>query len=574
MADIVKHFLMLAVLQSTLNGNAQCFEQLDGRGLFFFSPVKTKLTLYKPLKGKEWGDSTIRNCAGYGPVIHRRVAPGYVLQANTPIYASHSGILRIFTTGGNDEPNDACWIDGEDFSTAYYHVYFTVSSNKYVYAGQRIGTVIPRKDTTFFYYGIRQAKPVQPIMKRVGLPVKGEKDCSCYIDPIFPEYFVNPTDWHLHWEYNETEPSTTIKVNISPSWVGKWSFDNGKTWLSGGEAVSGLPQKYYKIIFRDRSEWGAPIPIEINSSDAKNDFEFNVQYTKELSYNESVKTNSSFIDSGEIYNIIDSVKKESYDSSYNNLKRVIYRTFQDSLTSKISKIELEQQKTQNYNKALFIIMPLALLLSIALVIAYFQYKRLKKEKKQIVELQKELHHQVRNNLGIISGLIDASVDSKSNDISLKDLESRIQSISFIHEQLYQKEDITKINLQEFIETLCSNLSKTYQTTNKIFFNINAHLLIETKLATQLALTLSELITNCIKHGGVNLNELAISVSAKKLKNDKISISVSDNGKGFPENFEHPQKGSYGINMIKGLLKQMNGTVIFKNNNGSFSEIIF
>ncbi len=551
----------------------QCFVQLDGRDLFLFSPVKTKLTLYKPLLGKEWGDSTLRNCAGLGPVIHKRVAPGYVIAKNTAIYAAHSGMLRTFTTGGNDEPNDACWIDGLDFSTAYFHVYFNVSSNKYVYAGQRIGTVIPRKDTTFFYFGIRQAKPVQPIMKRVGLPVTGDKDCSCYIDPVWPEYFVNPTDWHISWEYNESEPQTSIKINIKPSWAGRWSFDNGRTWLQGGEAISGLPQKYYKIIFQEKEGWATPLPIELTTSEAKNNYEFDVEYKQEINNSNNISSTNNQIDSASFLLAIDSIRQVAYDSSYKGVKTDVYRTFQDSLNKKLNKIESEQQNALRSNKVLYVVMPLALLLGLTIIAFYFQYQRLKKGKRHVEELQKELHHRVRNNLSIISGLIDASASSKStNSIPAKDLESRIQSISYVHEQLYHQEDITSLNLQEFIEKLCENLIQTYSNSSSVCYFVYAPLMIDVKFATQIALIFTEVVTNSLKHGIIKGQVLEIKVEASLLKDKKVQMVISDNGTGYPEDFEN--SNSYGIKMIKGLVKQIKAEIFFEKNNGSVTKLIF
>ena len=100
----------------SLNAFPQCFEQLSGQGLELYSPVATRLTKYKGLAGKNWGDSVLGSCATLGKVMKRVVAPAYIVPANTPIYATHSGYIRIFTSGGNDETNDADWIDGGSFS--------------------------------------------------------------------------------------------------------------------------------------------------------------------------------------------------------------------------------------------------------------------------------------------------------------------------------------------------------------------------------------------------------------------------------------------------------------------------
>ncbi len=555
---------------------SQCYEQLKGQGLYLFSPVKTKLTLYKTLPGREWGDSIYDKCRLFGPVYWKRVAPGYIVEPGSAIYAAHSGILRVHTTGANPFGNDACWIDGTEISTAYFHIYPSVTTNQFVHAGQRIGTVIPRSDTTYFYFNIRMAKPMYPTIQRATIPAQGGENCKCFVDPVWPEYFVNPTERYIYWYYNDSEPKTQLSVKITPSWVGKWSFDNGKTWLNSGETVTGIPQKYYKIIFQERSEWKTPLPIEVSSTDAKAEFDFSVTYESEKIIPQIITTQSSFnfIDSSTILAAFDSVRRIAYDSSYTALREVIYRTFNDSLKSKISHIESAQKKEENKNKILFFAIPLALLLGLCLIAFYFQYYRLKKQKRYVEELQKELHHRVRNNLGIISGLIDASIVNESSSIPSKDLESRINSIGFVHEQLYQQDDISALNLQDFLKKLCDNLVNTYFKNKEIFYKVDAPLMIETKLATQVALVISELVTNSLKHFDIPNKTLEIEIKARLTEQKKIFITIRDNGIGFPTGFNKSKSNSYGLQMIKGLIKQIRGEINFRNNNGAITEITF
>ena len=555
---------------------SQCYEQLKGQGLYLFSPVKTKLTLYKPLPGREWGDSVYDKCRLFGPVYWKRVAPGYIVEPGSAIYAAHSGILRVHTTGANPFGNDACWIDGTELSTAYFHIYPSVTTNQYVYAGQRIGTVIPRSDTTFFYFNIRMAKPMYPTIQRATLPAQGGENCKCYVDPVWPEYFVNPTERYIYWYYNDSDPKTKLSVRITPSWVGKWSFDDGKTWLNSGETVTGLPQKYYKIIFQERLEWKTPLPIEVASTDAKPEFDFPVTYEPEKYIPEIITTRSvpDFVDSSSILAAFDSVRRNAYDSSYTALKEVIYKTFNDSLKSKISHIETAQKKEENKNKILFIVLPLVLLLGLGLIAFYFQYNRLKKQKRYVEELQKELHHRVRNNLGIISGLIDASIVNENTSIPSKDLESRINSIGFVHEQLYQQDDISALNLQDFLKKLCDNLVITYAKDKEVICNVDAPLMIETKLATQVALVISELVTNSLKHYTIPNKTLEVEIKARLTEQRKISITVTDNGEGFPSSFNKSKSNTYGLKMIKGLIKQIRGEINFSNNKGAVTEITF
>ena len=570
--------IFVAVTQTAIT---QCYPENTGQGLFLYSPVKTKLTLYKPLLGKEWGDTTYRNCAGFGPMIYRKTVPGYIVEPGSVIYAAHSGIIRIFTSGGNDETNDAAWIDGVDFTTSYFNVYFSVASNQYIYAGQRIGTVIPRKDTSYIYFGIRYAKAEQPTMKRVGLPVSGDNKspCSCYIDPVWPEHFVNPTSWNIHWDYNNSEPHTNITVKIKPINIGKWSFDEGKTWLGNGESVKNLPQKYYKIIFKDYEGFGTPLPLEINADDSKAQFAYEIQYQStdkvSMGLNQDKKpesNNSMLVDSSSFLKAIDDARRRSYDSGYKELRGILYSTFNDSLRSKISAIEKEQEQNKRRSMILYLSVPLIIVTGLALVVLQNKNGKLKKEKEQVIDLQKELHHRVRNNLGVILGLLDASTKSGTNTLDARDLENKIKSISLVHEKLYSQNASQEIDLQDFIENLCSHILGTYRSNDSVDIKVEAPLLMQSNLATQLGLIVSELFTNALKHSKPKSGKLLVSIKASKNEDKSITVSVSDNGMGFTIDPNCTEIKSYGIRMVKGLIKQLRGKVDFINDNGA--KVVF
>ncbi|MDE3145225.1 MAG: hypothetical protein KGL19_13800, partial [Bacteroidota bacterium] len=558
---ILLHLVFFIFYNSSLG---QCYTQLTGQGLYLFSPLKNKVTNYKIVHGRDWGDSTLSKCPSYGPVYWKRVAPAYIVERGTAIYAAHSGILRVFTSGGSPESNDACWIDAGNMSTAYFFLYCSVATNQYVYAGQRIGTVMPRSDTAFIYFSIRMSKPMTPTMARASIPAAGDKNCMCYIDPVWPEYFVNPAEWRIYWYYNDSEPRTKISVNISPSWVGKWSFDNGQTWLNSGETVTGLPQKYYKIIFNERAKWKTPLPIEIEATDTKSDFDLLATYENENMSSDTAKKN--MIDSAVFLKAIDSVKRSP--------SKISFDAIEDSFNNKLDKLEINQQKAESATKISLLFIALFTIAVVAGILLFFQFKKIKEQKRYVEDLHKELHHRIRNNLGIIAALIDASDTTGNRASSVKDLENRIQSISLVHEQLYQHDDVTKLHLQEFLEKIGDNVINAYKKDAHVKYTVDASLIIETKLATQLALVIVELITNSLKHGINGQEILQIHISAKLLENKKIAITYNDNGIGFPKDFDAAKSTGYGLQMINGLIKQMQGKITYSNNNGAYVEFIF
>jgi len=575
---------LLFILQTLQNQvYSQCFTENTGKGLYLYSPLKTKLTLYKPVIGKEWGDTTYRKCAGFGPMTYRKTTPAYVVKPGTPVFAANSGIIRLFTSGGNDEPNDAAWIDAGNYSTSYFNIYFTLASNQFVYSGQRIGTVIPRKDTTYIYFGIRYAKPEQPIMKRVGLPVAGDNNnnCSCYIDPVFPEHFVNPTSWNIHWDYNDSEPQTNISINSQPSGAGFWSFDEGKTWLKCGEDIKNLPQKYYRITFKELEGFVSPLPIEFTSNNSKTEYQFNTRYTSLNSTpnnplinlkNTDEKT-VEVTDSSLFYAALDEAKKKGYDSNYNELRTMLYNTFNDSLKSKIIAIESEQEIQKRVTYIIFLLLPLLIITGFYLFKLKNKNKLLASEKKQVIELQKELHHRVRNNLSIILGLVDGSAISGTKNFDPKELENRIKSIGFVHDQLFTGNDQSKVEMQPLLETVCTNIIKSYGLINQISQHISVPLIIPAKLATSIILIITELITNAVKHGKIQENKLEIKITGHLSDNNTMQFLIEDNGKGFKIESKENLEKSYGLRMVYGLVKQIKGKIKIENKDGTHVKLI-
>lgn len=214
-----------------------------------------------------------------------------------------------------------------------------------------------------------------------------------------------------------------------------------------------------------------------------------------------------------------------------------------------------------------------ILLGLFIIALIFRCLKIKRQKRILVELQKELHHRISNNLGVISAFINTAVRDRDKIISAKDLESRIESISLIHEQLYQQKDVTKLNLHEFLQKLCDNLIRVYHPNKNTVYDINVPLKIKTKLASPIALVITEIITNSLKHGSLSGIDLKVSIEAK-LSTQRIQMTIADNGKGFMQDFNLSNPSSYGIQMIKGLIKQIKGEIKFYNNNGATVQLIF
>lgn len=220
-----------------------------------------------------------------------------------------------------------------------------------------------------------------------------------------------------------------------------------------------------------------------------------------------------------------------------------------------------------------------LLLSLFTLQAYRKEKKSKEQvvnqKREIETLHKELHHRVKNNLGIAKSFAKVAKrnisDSKGKEV-LDALQSRIVSMANIHELLYQQENVSVINFQAYTERICNEISKTYNTLKEnITYNIDASIKIPIVEATPLGLILNEAITNSYKHAFKQQSDGVITIVLKE-NNDYVFCTISDNGIGIPSKESQTTKKSYGMELIHSLVMQLSGTIDIATNNGTHIQI--
>ena len=202
---------------------------------------------------------------------------------------------------------------------------------------------------------------------------------------------------------------------------------------------------------------------------------------------------------------------------------------------------------------------------------------LKKSLKEREILLSEVHHRVKNNLAIISALINLQIAKLKEEGESKDFfeetKNRIYSMSLIHNLLYANNSFTKIDFIKYVNTFCINISNSYktQTTISIEQKIEA-IEIDIKIAIPLGLILNELITNSFKHAFKNSNSGTITVGLSKHKNNNILFWVADSGIGMDEKMIYTT--GMGMNIIHSLVEQIDGELKYEKKNGSIFEIKF
>lgn len=192
-------------------------------------------------------------------------------------------------------------------------------------------------------------------------------------------------------------------------------------------------------------------------------------------------------------------------------------------------------------------------------------------------LLREIHHRVKNNLQIVSSILNLQgnyiTDRKSLEM-FADSQSRIKSIALIHELLYQNEDLAQTNFREYLYSLVTNLMRTYRVNSQINFDIDAdpvHLSLDS--AIHCGLIVTELVTNSLKYGFTGREEGTIFISIKD-RGDLFVLSVGDDGVGFPEDFDYRRSESLGLQLVNTLSEQIGGRLELEGGEGTKFTLAF
>jgi len=188
-------------------------------------------------------------------------------------------------------------------------------------------------------------------------------------------------------------------------------------------------------------------------------------------------------------------------------------------------------------------------------------------------LLREVHHRVKNNLQIISSLLDMSSMQTQNQETMDlfaDSRNRINSIALIHSQLYRSERFDQINMEKHIQELSKNLLQLYSMQNAITLDIKSkNIYLNVNKAVPCALVLNELITNVCKHAYREEQKGTIWISMQKSDANTFSLRVKDEGVGIPEEVDFGRVKSLGMSLVRNLVyNQLKGKIDVRSNKGT------
>jgi PAS domain S-box-containing protein len=195
-------------------------------------------------------------------------------------------------------------------------------------------------------------------------------------------------------------------------------------------------------------------------------------------------------------------------------------------------------------------------------------------------LLKEVHHRVKNNLQIISSLLNLQFD-RVQDPGLRAMvmesQHRIRAMALVHEQLYRSETLMRLDAREFLDNLVWSLVRSYATAGQqVAAVVEADATpLDLDVAIPIALVINELVSNSLKHafaGATSVPRLAVSL--RRGADGRRELVVRDNGVGMPADLDITATTTLGLSLVMNLVRQIGGAVTNRNVEGAEFTVVF
>lgn len=202
-------------------------------------------------------------------------------------------------------------------------------------------------------------------------------------------------------------------------------------------------------------------------------------------------------------------------------------------------------------------------------------RHLVKEKEWLV---KEIHHRVKNNLQTISGLLDSQagfLTSEEAVLAIRESQHRVNSMSLVHQKLYQSASISITDMAGYINELVAYLESSFNTAGRIRFTQQIERLqMALTYSIPIGLILNEAITNAIKYAFPDGRQGEIIVKLQHLTGNRFLLAVEDNGIGIFTNGKRQHAESMGMSLMRGLSEEIGGSFAINGNDGTKIEVLF
>ena len=193
-------------------------------------------------------------------------------------------------------------------------------------------------------------------------------------------------------------------------------------------------------------------------------------------------------------------------------------------------------------------------------------------------LLKEVHHRVKNNLQIISSLLNLQTREEQDRQVLeavKESQNRVKTMALLHEKLYQNQTLSSIHMQEYMNQLAQFLKNSYQQDKEIQVLVDAgNITLDVNTAVPVGLITNELLSNALKHAFEKQKEGLIQVTLREKAAGKLELKIQDNGVGLDQTMNFDNLSSLGLKLVHTLTRQINGQLTVESEKGTTFAISF
>ncbi|HLP20704.1 MAG TPA: sensor histidine kinase [Chitinophagales bacterium] len=250
-------------------------------------------------------------------------------------------------------------------------------------------------------------------------------------------------------------------------------------------------------------------------------------------------------------------------------------------TKKTQELEILKLNNRYLRVGVLLAVLLALLFAVVVFLIFRTGKEKDKTNRQLAEknalieqqsrdkdmLMREIHHRVKNNLQIVSSLLNLQANTVTDAAAkeaLRDSHNRIKSIALIHQKLYMQQEFTAILLQDYIQQLCQHLKSALNASAvQIQCSVRpTQLTLDIETSIPLGVIINELVTNSIKYAQINHARGLLKIEISTDNTGLCTLHYSDNGIGMPADFDVKKSSTLGLRMVYELTRQLKGAMVY------------
>jgi two-component sensor histidine kinase len=184
---------------------------------------------------------------------------------------------------------------------------------------------------------------------------------------------------------------------------------------------------------------------------------------------------------------------------------------------------------------------------------------------------KEIHHRVKNNLEVISSLLETQLDyllDPAAQAALRESQNRVHAMALIHQKLYQSDNLLVVDMAAYIREITEHLLESFNCQDTVHMRLEvASIKLDVTLATPLGLIINEALTNALKYAFPYRQPGTVAVELMETGPQQLRLTIADDGVGFPPQFNLESGSSMGLTIMQGLSGQLDGRLRINQNSG-------